>query len=180
VTDLVEHQRMMMAAIKDRPVATNLEAIHQLRRSRELAMLRETMLWWRELGISRCCPFTTAVLNRRGDFQIAVAAFVRETKGSSLLIEQASLFLEFVSTDSDPLVAAVANTEHALIQAKGSDEYEARITWFHEPGAVFDFLLHGTPFDEGAIKGRFVFRIECEVPGGMDWGEEGSEAFETY
>jgi hypothetical protein len=57
---LALRQRQLLAAVKGRggDAARFAEP--------ELALLRETLLWWRRLGITQSCRFTATLLSARG------------------------------------------------------------------------------------------------------------------
>jgi hypothetical protein len=69
-------QRQLLAAVKGRggDAATFAKP--------ELALLLETLLWWRRLGITQSCRFTATLLSARGRLEAAVEAFVRYTPGA--------------------------------------------------------------------------------------------------
>ena len=107
---LVVRQRQLLAAVKGREGDAARFA------KPELALLRETLLWWRRLGITQSCPFIATLLAARGRLEAAVEAFVRDTPGADSIETQRELFLAYAAGDDDPLCAAVAATEAALIE----------------------------------------------------------------
>jgi hypothetical protein len=135
---LAQRQRQLLAAVKGRAGSAGRFA------APELALLRETLLWWRALGIARSCRFTPALLKAQGRFEDVVAAFVRDTPGADDIETQRELFLAHAQRDPDPLCAALAATEAALLRRQGVHEEAAReIAWPRDPAPVFATLLRG-------------------------------------
>jgi hypothetical protein len=134
-------------------------------------MLREIVCWWRQFLLSRDCRFTAALLKRRGDFPAKLEDFVRATPGSALIEQQADDFLDYAAGDTDPLVAAMARTELALMRSRRQPGYRAAVMWQHDPAPVFAFVLRGLAFEDAAIAGMFRFVADAAVPGGIQWFE---------
>jgi hypothetical protein len=135
---LAQRQRLLLAALKGRAAGAGGFA------APELALLRETLLWWRGFGIARSCRFTAALLKAQGRFEDVIEAFVRDTPGADDIETQRELFLAHAQRDPDPLCAALAATEAALLHRQGvHDEAEREILWPRDPEPVFATLLRG-------------------------------------
>lgn len=83
---LAVRQRRLLAAVKGREGDAARFA------KPELALLRETLLWWRMLGITQSCPFSATLLSSRKRLEAAVEAFVRDTPGADSIERQRDLF----------------------------------------------------------------------------------------
>jgi hypothetical protein len=165
--ELAERQRAMLAVLKGRTAGA--PSVGPRAEGPHLELLREIVFWWRDLGVTRYCSFTAKILRRRGDFGSVLAGFIRDCPGSALIEEQGDLFLDYVSRDPEPLVAALAATERALIRSRLDEARpETIIAWRHDPEAVFDFILNDVSFDEDEVAGSFVVRV---TPGdsGLEW-----------
>lgn len=181
--DLATRQRAMLTALKGRSAVddqgdadTDAE-LRGILQSQHLPMLREILLWWRSFAVTRCCPLSSAILRRRGDFDAFVMHYVRDTRGSPYLDGEAEQFLSYTINDPDPLVAAVATTERALHRLRDDPGYRCVLRWCHDPAVVFAYLVNRIEFDEAAIEGRYLVRIAEDLPGGIDWQDSGSHGF---
>jgi hypothetical protein len=135
---LAQRQRRLLAAVKGRASDGTWFA------TEELALLRETLLWWRRLGIMQACRFTPTLLAVQGRLEASVAAFVRDSPGADGIEAQRDLFLAHAAHDGDVLCAAVAATEAALLAARENSNEPARaILWCRDPEPVFAALLRG-------------------------------------
>jgi hypothetical protein len=135
---LALRQRRLLAAVKGR--ASDGERFA----AQELALLRETLLWWRRLGIMQSCRFTPTLLAAQGRLEASVAAFVRDSPGADDIETQRELFLAHAARDEDALCRAVAATEATLLAALENPDQPARaIAWPRDPGPVFAALLQG-------------------------------------
>ena len=82
-----------------------------------------------------------------GRLTSAVEKFVCSSNGNNSLEIQGELFFRHIETDTDPLIAAVAATEAALLAFIGDRKAADReILWPQDPERVFAFLLQGHPF----------------------------------
>ena len=173
MSELAQRQRALLAVLKGRGAQAGADSAYarQLLASPHAAMLREIVCWWREFLLSRDCRFTAALLQRRGDFAAKLEDFVRATPGSALIEQQAGNFLHYAAGDADPLVAAMARTELALMRSRRQPGYRVAVMWQHDPAPVFAFVLRGLSFEEAAIAGTFRFVADAAVPGGMQWFE---------
>lgn len=140
---LALHQRRLLAELKGRTAGDT-------RFAASLKLLRDTALWWRRYSIAQTCRFTAALLAMQGRFDAVVIDFVRETLGADDLEAQRELFLAHVAKDPDPLCAALAVTEEALIARCGvHDRPPLKIMWPQDPELVFAALLRGEKPPEG-------------------------------
>jgi hypothetical protein len=150
---LALRQRQLLAAVKGRggDAARFAEP--------ELALLRETLLWWRRLGITQSCRFTATLLSARGRLEAVVEAFVRDTPGADSIETQRDLFLAYAAGDADPLCAALAATEAALIARLQNPDAPSRvIAWPCDPGPVLAALLRGEA-PANSPKRRFTLTV---------------------
>jgi hypothetical protein len=135
---LALRQRRLLAAVKGRMCDGGWFA------AEELALLRETLLWWRRLSIMQARRFTPTLLTAQGRLEASVAAFVRDSPGADGIEAQRDLFLAHAVRDGDVLCAAVAATEAALLAARENpNEPACAIAWSRDPEPVFAALLRG-------------------------------------
>jgi hypothetical protein len=149
VSKLALRQTVLLKTLKGRELdAGEASESARLRRAAACtAMLRETMLWWRQLGLAQACPLTVAVLQRFGRWPEVLNGFVRDTPGSAQLGIQAGQFLDYVASAGDALIAATATTERALRRSAGDPNYRAELTWPCDPSPVLGHCLAGTPLE---------------------------------
>ena len=149
MSKLALRQRVLLKTLKGRELDAG-EAGEGARLRRAVActaMLRETMLWWRQLGLAQACPLTVAVLKRFGRWPEAVNGFVRDTPGSAQLGIQAGQFLDHVAGAGDALIAATATTERALRRSASDADYCVELTWPCDPSPVLGHCLGGAPLE---------------------------------
>jgi hypothetical protein len=114
-------------------------------RSPGLAMVREIALWWRALPLTVQCRFTSRLLKRMSRFDEAVAAHFRAHATSNFVEEFSRHFLHMLASQSDPLLAALAQFEYALMEARDGSSESFEICWDRDPDAVILALeQHGT------------------------------------
>jgi len=173
VSDLARRQRVLLKSLKGRPLdrADAGEEARLQRAAACTAMLRETMLWWRQLGISNACPLTVAVLKRAGRWPAILVSFVRDTPGSTYIGIQAEHFLDYLANDGDALTAAVARTERALRSSAADSRYRAEVAWPCDPAPVLNHCLNGTPLDADAGMQAFNVRIGWSDACSLQWLE---------
>ena len=149
MSTLALRQRVLLKTLKARELDSG-DAIEGARLQRVAActaILRETMLWWRQLGLAKVCPLTVAILKRVGRWPDVLIGFVRGTQGSADVGIQAERFLDYLADDGDDLVAAISRTERALRLSATDGSYRAELFWPCNPGPVLDHCLTGAPLD---------------------------------
>ena len=90
--------------------------------SAHLTMVREVVRWWRAYGVGRFCVLTATLLKRRGVFDDTISAFVRTEPITPYAEELGETFLSYAGRQPEPLLAAVAQFELALVRAKKGDD----------------------------------------------------------
>lgn len=160
MSGLKSRQRALLATLKGRPLATAdcAEARRLERTAHCVDLLREIVLWWRDLGIARACPMTTSMLKASAQFDRMLYAFVRETPGAADLGEQAARFLDYVARSDDALLRSVALTERALRASALDETFRAQIDWPCNPAPTLRHCLHGLPPTKSR-RGRFVVSV---------------------
>ena len=139
--DLREQQRGLLRLLKKRGTVTaDDEYLLRVSRSDELGLAREIAVWWRALGIERNCPQTSLLLKRLGRFEPTVESFYCEHSTSPYMEEMARQFLLSLSSDSDPLLAALASFELACTRLAAGEDGEFVINWDRDPNQVFQAL----------------------------------------
>ena len=170
---LAQRQRRLLVAVKGRGGDTTGFG------ERELALLRETLLWWRRLGVTQACRLTATLLGAQGRLDATIESFVRDTHGADSVETQRDLFLTHVAHHAeDRLCAAVAATELALFARLAKPGTLPRaIAWPRDPGPVLAALLRGRDPPDGADQ-PFIVLVGAEGGGGLEWhpGHPGSRA----
>src|SRR5258708_16257406 len=109
MTALAEYQRQIRDLLKNRTAGElNDPHLEAVARSRELNLLRDIAVWWRELAVNEQCTWTTRLLKQQGTFHVLVESFYCEVKVSSYMERAGEQFLDWLSSHEDPLVAALA------------------------------------------------------------------------
>jgi len=173
VSDLALRQRVLLKTLKGRGFDAGEEAERaRLQRASDcVAMLRETMLWWRRLGLSKTCPLSVAVLEQAGLWPQALHDFVRDGRGSAYIGEQADQFLDYLLAYGG-LIASAAATERALRRSAADPAHRARIVWPCDPAPLLGHCTHGAPLPAQAAQRRFVVRVGGAGPCSIEWRAE--------
>ncbi|GAA1249340.1 hypothetical protein GCM10009665_45200 [Kitasatospora nipponensis] len=166
--NLAELQAGLLALLKSREQDPRHDHpyFRQIASSGRLSVLREISAWWRGLAIEETCVLTSTLLKRRGTFGQVAGRFADRPDATPHHQEQAAVFLAEMARHGDPLVAAVARFEGALLAVvSGEATGPVTIPWQHAPYAVLEGLLLGAPLDEERIHGAYRVVVGPEIPG---------------
>ena len=155
---LDELQRQLAAAIRGEANGGPGDYVASVEESPGLIATREIIAAWRDLLLRRGCPLTVALLEQRGRLTAAFAELAH--RHLSAYIEVASCeFLRRFERDADPLVAAVACFERAVIEARQGKEGAVIIEWPHPPDEVIERLLSGLPVEGILSTGTYAMTV---------------------
>ena len=151
---LAAQQRALLALIKDRPGPEPPSGqeprekaadpyVDQVRGSRGLAMVRTIRAEWLRFDLGRVAPLTSAVLAQAGRFEAELTRLGRDAGTPAAADALGLYFCARHVADADPLVAAVAGTERALILIARGDQSQHEVSWDRDPAAVLNALLAG-------------------------------------
>ncbi|WP_031072850.1 hypothetical protein [Streptomyces sp. NRRL WC-3742] len=144
----------------DHPYFRHLDA------SGRLSVLREISAWWRSFSIEETCVLTSTLLKKRGTFAEVAGRFADRPDATPYHQQQAAVFLAAMGRHGDPLLAAVAEFEGALLAIRTGDATgPVTIHWQHAPYAVLESLLLGAPLDEARIRGAHRMVVSPDLPG---------------
>jgi hypothetical protein len=162
--ELATLQRELLGLIKfsHKPAEDDDPYILAVASSKHLEMVQEIILWWRAYSLERYCIFTSTVLKRLGIFEDAVRSFIATHKLSPFIQKLGPSFLDAMSSHEIPLVASVAQFEHALISVKSGESTVYEITWDCEPNQVISSLLNSTTLDVEALAGDYKMVVSRE------------------
>jgi hypothetical protein len=167
--DLETLQTGLLELIKRRRMATDVDDpyLQLVDGSDQLALVQEITEWWRALVLEESAPLTAALLKQRGLFDEAVLAAARSSDVNPFRGRQADAFLLGLRGHRDPLVAAVASFERALLAVRlhgSTDRFE--VIWPRSPYEVLESLLSGTQLDE-RLDGPYRMEVADDIPGGF-------------
>lgn len=162
---LAATQRGLRDLLRDGVARKSSEYLDAVAGSERLTLQRELLVWWRMVGIERSCPLVATLLKRRGRFDDTVSAFVAEYRISPYVEQLAEAFVAYLRADADPLVATLAQFEHALRRVRAGEQHEFVVAWPVEPYATMASLLRGEPLAEEAVGGSFVTVMSAAIPG---------------
>jgi hypothetical protein len=138
---LADHQRALLALMRGRaPTPTADLYVARVTGSRELAFLREVSLFWCALGVRSTCPWMTRWLERQGRFDASITAFHAEVDVSPYIETAGRQFLSRFLVHPDPLAAALAGFEIALLRIQAGEAGLFRVEWDRDPNAVIRAL----------------------------------------
>jgi hypothetical protein len=135
---LHEHQRAMRDLLRGQGDASD-PYIAIAASAPGLEVTRDTIRGWRRFRLDRHCRLTTALLRSRNRYD-AVLASLDQAAVSPYIEELAIAFFEAALRCGDPLVAAVAAFERALLR---EDDAESVIEWPCDPYPLLIVLLQG-------------------------------------
>jgi hypothetical protein len=149
---LAAQQRALLALVKDRPVpqlaahpAQRRPAAEpyfdRVRDSRGLAMVRTIRASWLRFDLQRYAPLTSGMLTHAGRLEAELAQLGRDPGTPSAIDALGLHFVEQHLADTDPLIAAVAATERALILLARGDRTQHEVSWAQDPVPVLSALL---------------------------------------
>lgn len=137
-------QTGLLQLIKGRPTAVADSYLSEVARSEALVLLREIAASWRATSIQRTAPLTTAMLERRGYLGAELIALIRAPDLGPFHRDVRNRLFASAANHHDPLVAAVARFERALIGvAEGTLECAIAIEWPVDPYPVLNALMAG-------------------------------------
>lgn len=159
MTSLAEHQRALLDLMRGRALAPCDDPyLARVAGSRELAFLREVSLFWCAVGIRSTCTWTAQWLDRHGSLDEAIAAFHSGEDVSPYVETAGRRFLARFLAHADPVAAAIAALELALLRVQAGETGVFRVDWDRNPNAVIRALRTGDVLPE-AEPGR-VYRLE--------------------
>lgn len=166
MNSLADYQRSMRDLIKGRP-GPNLQDPHlaQVAESPGLALLKDIAVWWRAFAVEGHCVLTTRLLKKLGIFDACVDSFYRTQNVSPYTELAGEQFLLMMKNHSEPLVAAVASFELALLKVKMGDVHEYCIVWDRDPSDVFAGLTSGSDLPAPEPHRRYETYISRDIPG---------------
>ncbi len=163
---LAGHQRALLALLKDRDDTDGVDGdgyLESVRASAGLRMLRTIVTWWRRYDLERQVPLTSRLLEQCGRFESELGRLSRDPETPTSVDALGFHFLQRLSDDHDPLVAAVARTEHALGLVAHGNRSSHTIVWDRDPAPVLNALLAGD-VPVAAARGEFRVVVSAELP----------------
>ena len=122
------------------------------------------------------CPWTVRLLKRLGKFQSAVDGW-RQGPGVSPFAEKSGeQFLFKMSASHDPLVAAMARLELALLRMIEGSTDEYLVEWDRDPEALFAALRSGKELPPPQPGVRYRTYVSRAVPGLVSCEREEKQA----
>ncbi len=176
---LADEQRALLALLKNRAIADPAEPspdagppgssalgpyLELVRTSRGLGMLRTITSGWLRFDLRRAAPLTSTALVHAGRFEAEIGRVVRDSRTPSAVDALGLYFVETFVGDDDPLIAAVARTERALIHVAHGDRSRHDVAWDRDPAPVLNALLAGESPGPAAA-GNYRVLVSHELPG---------------
>jgi hypothetical protein len=165
MTRLELYQRGLLDLVKRRGAAPSDPYLRRVAGSRELAVLQEIAVWWREFQIQAQCHFTSLLLMRLGCFHEIVTSYFNSNRTSPFIEELSLHFLESLQRHDILLIRIVAGLDLAFLEVRAGCTQCFEIVWDRHP----DLLLHAldTGRDLPGAEHGFVYRmtIAGDIPG---------------
>ena len=168
---LAEYQKAMLDLLKNRASASFSDPhLAEVVHSPGLGLLREVAVWWRGFAVDSACPWTAGLLKKLGRFESSVEEFYRGQNVSPYVEKAGEEFLFRMSANLEPLVAAMARLELALMRMRQGSSDEYLIEWDRNPDEVFKSLKSAQdlpPTEPDALYRTYVSRdisglVRCE------------------
>ncbi len=134
-------QRNLAALLRDELVLDD-GYLSEVAASTGFAVTKDVIVAWRDLLLRQGCPLTIALLTQRGRYAID------RGEAPAFAEELIATFLDRFSDDDDPLVAAVAHLERALVDAQHGSGADVVIDWPCDPDIVITRLRRGERVDD--------------------------------
>jgi hypothetical protein len=158
---LAETQRALAALVRGDAVPTSNDPYFAaVAASQGLVVTRDVITRWRDLLIREQCPLTAALLLRLAR-HAALLARLGQGEVPLFADELACAFLELLRDDDDPLVAAVAGYERALLALGAGTAGPYEITWPCDPAETIARLERGVDLD-GVEQGEFIVTLAAD------------------
>jgi hypothetical protein len=151
--DLATLQSQLASLVRGRRPDDAGHYIHAVSTSVGMEVMREIIASWRDLMLRRSCPLTAALLAHHGRLKGAIASLGARPMPAYIDSMAAEFVAGFVD-DADPLVAAAAQFEHAVLLARQGTIGSVTIAWPHDPEEVVHRLTSHIPL-EGMAAGTF-------------------------
>jgi hypothetical protein len=126
--------------------------------------LREMAAWCRGFALESACPWTARLLKRLGKFQTALEAFSREQNAAPFKERAGEQFLYRMSAHTEPLVAAMARLELALMRMMQGSSDEYLVEWDRNPELVFHALRTGKELPPPEAGVRYRTYVSRKIP----------------
>ena len=134
---LGEYQKAMLDLLKERAGASFSDPhLAEVVHSPGLGLLREVAVWWRGFAVESACPWTARLRKKLQRFESSVETFYRSQNVSPYVEKAGEEFLFRMSADPEPLVAAMARLELALLRMRQGSSDEYLIEWDRNPDPV--------------------------------------------
>ena len=164
MTYLERQQRGVLALIKNRTLTVDDPYLKQIAESPGLAMLREIVFWWRALQLEAQCRLTSRLLKRLQCFDAAVLTYFNNNPTSPFIENLSRDFLQFLSSDPDPLIRSVSQFEWAFIQARAGSTKSFEVLWDRHPDHVILALDAGSELPTEDREYYYRMRIGRGIP----------------
>jgi hypothetical protein len=115
--------------------------LQQLVGTSRLAVVRETVHFWRAFGLERFSLLVVRYLQAIGRLDEVVEQFVNDGEFSPFLEEAGLQFLRVLTKDPDVIVAALAKTELALHHTRADPTTAVDVAWPCDPDPLLAAIL---------------------------------------
>jgi hypothetical protein len=164
MTQLERQQRGLLNLIKNRGAPPEDAYLRQVANSRELAMVREIAVWWREFQIEDQCYFTSRLLKRRECFEDVVMTYFNNHRTSPFIEELSQDFLNSLRDHPDWLIRAVSEFELALLKVRTGSAECFEVLWDRYPEKVILALEENSRLPPPEIGCLYRMRIGRDLP----------------
>jgi hypothetical protein len=120
--DLRSLQVGLLELIKGRQTADDRPYLSTVALSAGLQICREVAAFWRTASLERNVPLTTALFKARGELADVVLSLSQAPDLSPFHVDLRDRFLSAAAASNDPLVAAIARFEQALLALGESNQ----------------------------------------------------------
>jgi hypothetical protein len=163
---LGEYQRAMLDLLKERACAPFSDPhLAEVVHSPGLGLLREVAVWWRGFAVESACPWTAGLLKKLGSFEPSVETFYRSQNVSPYVEKAGEEFLFRMSASTEPLVAAMARLELALMRMRQGSSDESLIEWDRNPDEVFKTLKSAQDLPPAEPDALYRIHVSRDIPG---------------
>lgn len=137
-----------------------------------LERIRRINFWWRKFQLSQYSFLVVPLLRLFGILDERLAYYIESNELSPFIEEQAANFRNFLLSDPDPVIAAVAALEDALIKVRRGDKEAYNIPFDYEPLTIIQQLLAGRINQASWQPGTFICKVSVRYEGFIKVEEE--------
>jgi hypothetical protein len=164
---LAAQQRGLLGLLKTGNLDASCEDgyLRSVQGSAQLATVQAIVAWWRTQIVETYAPLTSRLLSRLGRLPAVAKQLSAQPDLSAFRDRQAGQFLDLCRLDLDPVVAAMADFESAVLAAGSGRRQGPRLTaWPCDPNDALRAVLTGAELPQPCAD-TYLTEVSADLPG---------------